>query len=157
MTTIFPEDFVFLSVKTYLSNRGWQILGGEPPDGTNDIIRIAIRPRVGRGRLHSLGAQKVDLISRKGSIILLTEVKPEFSDSDRRKLDKILLEKLPALKDALWERCRIPPDDVKEVVKSLGFSYGSRSEAHDDFVYFEVHKNGSVSVKGGKASLSLDV
>jgi hypothetical protein len=155
--TVLQEDLVFLSVKSYLRDHGWQILGGEPPDGTNDIIRIAIRPKVGKGRLHSLGAQKVDLISRKGSTILLTEVKPEFSDSDRRKLDKILDEKLPALKDALWERCKIPPEDVKEVVKSLGFSVGSPSRLHDDFVHFEVHKDGSVRVKKGKANLGLDV
>lgn len=152
-----PEDFIFLSVKEYLREKKWQILGGEPPDGTNDIPRIAIRPREAIGRFHSLGAMKVDLISENRRTILLTEVKPRYSRSDKEKLDKILTERRPDLNNALWERCKIPSGEIQAVIGSMGFSAGQRWTMDNTFVYFEVNSDGSISVRKGDQVAWLEV
>lgn len=155
---LLPEDFIFVTIKRFLITRGWQILGGEPPNGTsNDIIRIVIRPRSTKGRFHSLGALKVDLISKRGHTLLLTEVKPDYSEYDRRKLDLITTTRLLDLKDALWERCKIHEGDIKSIFKSLAFSYGRKLRVDEQYIHFRVKGDGSVLIIKGKQMSSIEV
>lgn len=143
------EDFVFVSVKRHLSETGWRVIGGEPPDGTaDDLIRVYIRPATNaRGRLHSLGSQKVDLISIKDGTLLLTELKPSYSEADRKKLDRIAGPMREDLLRAIWQRCKIPPESIKSVVKSLGFTATTRIKMPPGFVVFCVHADGRVVAK----------
>jgi hypothetical protein len=152
VVTLLPEDFLFVSVKHFLTEQGWKILGGEPPNGTlNDLVRITIRPKGMTGRLHSLGAQKVDLISRKGAILLLTEIKPDYSASDKTKLDNIVGNRLDDLMDALWERCKISAREIRVVLKSLAFSSGRLVPVDNEFIYFRIAKDGKVKVERGSS------
>lgn len=144
------EDFIFLSIKSYLRSHGWNLLGGEPPDGTSDdLIRIYIRAEGIRDRLHSLGAVKIDLMSVKDGVLLLTEVKPRFSMTDKLKLDLIAGPRKMDLFRALYERCKIEPDRITLIVKSLGFTASSTAKVFPDYVFFCVHSDGTVDLTTG--------
>jgi len=145
-------------MKRFLVSQGWQILGGEPPNGTcNDIIRIAIRPKNAKGRFHSLGSMKVDLVSKRGGTILLLEVKPYYSLRDKRKLELLTTERLSDLMDSLQERCKVNPKDVTCILKGLAFSYGQKHPVDTDFLYFKVRINKSVEVIKGKLLSNVEV
>jgi len=155
---LLPEDFIFVTVKRFLICRGWQILGGEPPNGTSDdIIRIVIRPKSMKGRFHSLGALKVDLISKRGNTLLLTEVKSDYSGYDKRKLDRITTTRLIDLKNALWERCKIREDDIGRIVKSLAFSYGKEYPVDEQYIHFRVRGDGTVLIIKGRQISAIEV
>jgi len=144
------EDFIFLSVERYLRKQSWEILGGEPPDGTsNRFRRIYIRSPGIRPRLHSQDSLKVDLISAKQGILLLSEVKPRYSESDKSKLDIVAGERRNDLFDAIWERCKIPKSSFKSVVKSLAFTAELRVDVPPDFVFFLVYPNQTVVARTG--------
>lgn len=143
------EDFVFLSVKAYLENSDWRILGGEPPDGTaDDLVRICIRAPNASGRLHSLNSLKIDLISIKKGTLLLTEVKPHHSKTDMKKLNLVAGPRRDDLLRAIRERCKIQSESVKSVVKSLGHT-AMQISVPRDFIVFLVHSNGKVTIESG--------
>lgn len=148
---LLPEDFIFVTVKQFLSSNGWEIVGGEPPDGTcDDTIRILIRKKSMTGRFHSMGSEKIDLISRKGNVLLLTEIKPDYSEHDKRKLDNIVTNRLLDLKEALWERRKIHLEEIGIIVRSLAFSYGKDYSIDKEYVHLRVKGNGTVFVERGQ-------
>lgn len=93
------ETFVYQSVCRYLSRLGWTLLGGQPPSGTDHLPVIEVKDpgNMGKG---SKGSYKPDLVAWHDQTLLLVELKPRFSPSDRSKLLKILNDE--GRKRALW-------------------------------------------------------
>ncbi|VVB57469.1 Uncharacterised protein [uncultured archaeon] len=146
------EPEIYVRCKEILRKNGWMLLGGEPPDGTDDIPRIELRDPSNQG-IGSKGSRKVDLIGYKQNKILLLELKDHFSAADVSKLDSIVSEERwrQALKGALdgkrafkkaglEERLSDLALDPEALVKALGLP-----EAHaikDDFVLIVVKPEG---------------
>ena len=80
---------IYIGIKKYLRNDGWQILGGQPPSGTDHLPVIEIKKT--HGELKGSGDSfKPDLLALKEGLLMIFELKPRYSDSDVRKLDAVL-------------------------------------------------------------------
>lgn len=82
------ESEIYIRAKTILVENGWTLLGGEPPDGTDNLPRIELKNPHYSGK-GSKGSKKVDLIAIKSDRILLLELKRFYSESDIKKLNEI--------------------------------------------------------------------
>jgi hypothetical protein len=93
------EGEVYVAVSRYLRESGWIIIGGQPPAGTDHLPVIEIKDpaHLGKG---SKGSFKPDLVAWDGAVLLLVELKPKFSMSDRTKLFRTLED--PRRIRALW-------------------------------------------------------
>jgi hypothetical protein len=103
------EGQVYLSASRYLRESGWIIIGGQPPAGTDHLPVIEIKDpdHLGKG---SKGSFKPDLVAWDGAILLLVELKPKFSTSDRSKLFRTLED--PRRIRALWRE--ISQRDIRD-------------------------------------------
>ena len=137
------ESKVYFYIKKYLRLTGWNLLGGEPPDGSNDLKRIEIRDN-GHLDKGSKGALKTDLLALKGQVLLLIEIKPEFDYSDVEKLNYIINERQKDLFAALLERCRLPKESFKYVIKCLGLNKFKKEQLPNDYVL--IHLDNSLKV-----------
>ena len=152
------EDEVYLLVKDWLQDRGWKILGGEPPNGTNVIPRLYIKDANYQGK-GSKGSKKIDIVTYKNGYFLLIEVKPTRSRSDEKKLNEIVSEKKwrEAFINALKERRSFPEGALAEetyveqktyLVKTLAYDI-RREEPLDDFIHIFVNPLGEISISFG--------
>ncbi|MDD4178551.1 MAG: hypothetical protein PHH14_00665 [Candidatus Margulisbacteria bacterium] len=130
------ESFVYFKTKQYLSDNGWTILAGEPAGGSDELPRIEIRNPGFRDK-GSKGSYKIDLISQKGDVILLTEIKVTYSHSDITKLNDITSTKNAQLIAALKERLDLDIS-LKKIIKSLSLNNLKSSRIPYDFVCFKV-------------------
>jgi hypothetical protein len=139
------EGEVYFYLKQFLLDKGWGILAGEPPDGSDDLPRVEIRNRnkVGIG---SKGSYKIDLIGFKDNVLLLIELKPKFNQGDIDKLNIIKSERLEDLFSALNERCGLKEGDFKEIIKCIGVGDLCGRESIDDFLYFLVRNKNQVEI-----------
>lgn len=83
------ESAIYIAVTTHLKNEGWELLGGQPPSGSDHLPVIEIKDPLYAGK-GSKGALKPDLIARKDLTVLIIELKPRFSKSDLHKLLQLL-------------------------------------------------------------------
>lgn len=83
------EDLVYVEAKSALKARGWSVIAGQPPRGTDHLPVVEIKDpdRAGKG---SGGAYKPDLIVFDGSWLLLGECKSHFDLGDLAKLESVL-------------------------------------------------------------------
>src|SRR3989344_1915664 len=79
------ETQIYLTLKKYLPEKGWILVGGEPPDGTNSMPRIELKDdtHLVKG---SKGSKKIDLLFFKEGYFLLLELKEMYNFSDVKKL-----------------------------------------------------------------------
>ena len=82
------EPEIYMRCKEILIENGWIILGGEPPDGTDNIPRIQLKEESYYG-IGSKGSKKIDLVAVKGDRMLLLELKGKYNSSDIKKLNEI--------------------------------------------------------------------
>lgn len=129
------ETHVYFQTKDLLKKMGWVIIAGEPAGGSDEIPRVEIRDinNMGKG---SKGSYKIDLISMKNNLLLLTEVKVRFSLKDVEKLNNISLNR-NFLDKALMERLKINTSN-KKIVKSLALSNFKIQNIPQDFVCFNI-------------------
>lgn len=146
---LLTEGEIYFYLKKYLTLHGWEIIGGEPPDGSDDIRRIEIRNKDHKG-IGSTGSLKIDLMCFKGGIVLLIEIKPKYSLSDIEKLNLILNNRLEDLFSALRERCNIEKTDIKATIKCIANSSMENKKAPSDFVAFVVDTSNKVRIEKGK-------
>lgn len=94
-----PEDLLYHALKVHLTSSGWKILGGQPPSGTDHIPVIEIKSRIGTTK-GSKDSFKPDLIAVRAHQLLILEVKPHHSESDRLKLEAVLDDQ--SRQEAMW-------------------------------------------------------
>lgn len=139
------ESKIYFYIKKYLKDTGWSILGGEPPDGSNDIKRIEIRDP-GIPSKGSKGSLKIDIVSSKGPVLLLIEIKPAFDTADVRKLNYILEERRHDLFDALFERCNLKEGTFKYVLKCLAVNKVEKEQLPAGFIVLHLDNHLHVDV-----------
>lgn len=99
------EDEVYRATKVWFVERGFEILAGQPPRGTDrfPVVEIKASDTQERG---SAGSYKPDLIVANSEVILVIECKPSYSRSDVEKLIEIKSDqrRQDALLDELGQR-----------------------------------------------------
>lgn len=149
------EGKIYYFLKNFLLDKGWKLLAGEPPDGSDNVCRIEIRSknRVGIG---SKGSYKIDLIFLNKNTLFLIELKPRYNQGDVNKLNEITTQRLHDLFDALKERCGVNREDILQIVKCIGV--GSLNHAlPEDFVGFIVEGEKKINVERGSSLIGLNL
>ena len=82
------EDEIYLLTKRWVIEHDFQILGGQPPNGTDrfPVIEIKSEESVTKGSRTSF---KPDLVVATQDLIMIVECKPEFNEADVSKLNEI--------------------------------------------------------------------
>lgn len=142
------ETQIYIALKEYLSDNYWQILGGEPPGGTDHLPVIELKDPINSEK-GSKGSKKVDLICFKESYFLLLELKPRYSFSDVSKLNGITSKQewreafLKALEDKKVLPLELTGDrslytkDSSYLIKAVGYNE-HQPLGPEDFVTFLV-------------------
>jgi len=155
------ETLVFISVKTHLISSGWNLIGGQPPSGTDYLPVIEIRDPgyAGKG---SKGSYKPDLIAWKKDTLMIIELKPTFDKHDRKKVNEVLNSK--SRLESLWEAILQRSIRIQDVTESRSFKehgqivgglgYGGKPVEHPELWRFFVDTSG-VEVRPGSFSTSL--
>ena len=145
------ETEIYLKLKKELPERGWILIGGEPPDGTNSMPRIELKDysNLSKG---SKGSKKIDLVFFKNGFFLLLELKEKYDYSDVKKLNEIVQKEkwrkafMIALKEkralelkniSISQQNYIQSNDL--LIKAIAYSEGKAK--HDDFVTFVIDKS----------------
>jgi len=91
------ESFVHVAMREFLKKKGWLLIAGEYPNGSDDELNVLSisDPTVAKDnspdpRRHSMGEIIPDLIAYKSGVILIIEAKPNYSIEDKRKLINLL-------------------------------------------------------------------
>jgi hypothetical protein len=140
------ETQVFISIKDFLFQNDWRLLGGQPPSGTDHLPVIEIRDPLFTGK-GSKGSFKPDLIAWKGYVLMILELKPSFSQSDRRKINLVLQspDRINSLWESLIERnIDLGPQgtiaDVRKGSKVVGgLGYGGEPISHPELWRFHLN------------------
>jgi hypothetical protein len=149
------ETQVFIIVRNHLLESGWQVLGGQPPSGTDHLPVIEIRDPTHQGK-GSKGSYKPDLIAWHDSNLLIIELKPSFNRGDRDKVIKVLEspDRVKSLWESLIQRNIVLGEygPISEFQRSSrvvgGLGYGGTKVEHPDLWRFFV-KDGKVEVTPG--------
>lgn len=94
------ETQIFILVREYLLGNNWQVIGGQPPSGTDHLPVIEIKDPMYKGN-GSKGSYKPDLIAWHDSMLFIIELKPHFNKRDREKVNQVL--NSPERIGSLWE------------------------------------------------------
>jgi hypothetical protein len=91
------EGFIHLAMRRVLRDRGWKLIAGEFPGGTDHELYplCVVDPRVARDsspdpRRHSLGELIPDLVALKGRYLFVGEAKLGYDEGDKLKLEYLL-------------------------------------------------------------------
>lgn len=91
------ETFVHVAIRNYLKAKGWTLISGQYPGGSDDELHVfnIFDPELAKDespdhRRHSAGKFVPDLIVYKDKTLLVIEAKPEYSISDKEKLTQLL-------------------------------------------------------------------
>jgi hypothetical protein len=102
------EGLIHLAMRNVLGVRGWTLVAGEYPGGSDhDLYPLnVVCPTLARDespdpRRHSLGEVIPDLVALRGRALLIAEAKVRYSEADRRKLTRLLGERRGDLLAAL--------------------------------------------------------
>lgn len=94
------ETYVHVAIRNYLRREGWTLLAGQYPGGSDDELHVfnVFDPALAKDgspdhRRHSFGKLVPDLIAYKAGSLLIIEAKPEYSPTDKAKLDYLLSER----------------------------------------------------------------
>jgi hypothetical protein len=158
----FSEAFVHRAVRRYLAARGWTLVAGQWPGGSDDTLHVlyVVDSTVARDlspdpRRHSLDKFVPDLVALKNGALLIVEAKPGYSQSDFDKLERLLGDRREDLHSALRAFGRergfptlLRPQELV-VQPALAFSATSRHPAaHPPWSMLLVDAAGGVSPEG---------
>ena len=94
------ETFVHVAIRKYLKEKGWKLIAGQYPGGSDDELHVLniYDPELARDespdhRRHSLGKLVPDLMAYKNDKLIVVEAKPNFSIQDRKKLTNLFNER----------------------------------------------------------------
>ena len=149
------ETQVFLTVKNYLIQQDWVVIGGQPPSGTDHLPVIEIRDPLYKGK-GSKGSYKPDLIAWRDRKLAIIELKPNFNQPDRNKVNEVLSspDRIESLWDSLIQR-NITLGEYGRIAENKsqtrvvgGLGYGGKKVEHPELWRFFVN-NGEVEVTPG--------
>ena len=86
------EDEIYIYTKEWLIAKGYDILGGQPPNGSDDIPVVEIKKEKNQNK-GSKGSFKPDLVAKDSKEILVVECKPKYDKDDEEKLNQVLINK----------------------------------------------------------------
>ena len=86
------EDEIYIYTKEWLIAKGYDILGGQPPNGSDDIPVAEIKKEKNQNK-GSKGSFKPDLVAKDSKEILVVECKPKYDKDDEEKLNQVLINK----------------------------------------------------------------
>ncbi len=150
------EGQIYYFLKHFLLNKGWTLLAGEPPDGSDNVCRIEIRNknRIGIG---SKGSYKIDLIFLRKDILFLIELKPQYNQGDIDKLNEITTQRVDDLLDALEERCHLNRKDIRQIIKCIGVGTLNNHTLSTDLLGFIVKGEDDIEIERGESLNSLSL
>jgi len=81
------EDVVWWTLYERFSDKGWKIVGGQPPKGTSpvDVVRLRLKTSARGG----FSGFIPDLIANKENVVIVFECKPKMSVENEVKLDRV--------------------------------------------------------------------
>ena len=97
------EMSLYIDLKKYLKSAQWELIGGQPPSGTDHLPVLELKSHIGEVK-GSASSYKPDLVAYKTGRLLLVEIKPKYSPADNAKLLNILEE--PTRLETLWAELR---------------------------------------------------
>ncbi len=86
------EDEIYVYTKEWLKDKGYIILGGQPPNGSDDFPVVEIKKEKDQDK-GSKGSFKPDLVAKNSQEILVIECKPKYDKEDEEKLKQVLIYK----------------------------------------------------------------
>jgi hypothetical protein len=102
------EGHVHIAMRRLLVSRGWSLVAGEYPGGSDHELHVlnVVDPTVARDgspdpRRHSLGELIPDLVALRGRDLFIGEAKPRYDLGDRHKLELLCSERRAHLLVAL--------------------------------------------------------
>lgn len=160
MAGLLSESEIYVYSKRFLRDRGWKLVGGEPPGGSDGLPRVEAK-HPDKDEKGSRGSKKVDILAYKGGKLLLLELKSRFDDGDVVKLDELAGELWwrRALHDACLERNAFQRAGVVDgdlprrvlsgaaLVKGIGIAH--HHEVPDDYVRLTLHDHDEIDVRIG--------
>jgi len=132
------EGEVYVTIKSTLEREKWINIGGEPPDGTNKLIRVELKDTEHKGK-GSKGSKKIDLISFKNGFFLLNELKAKYSYSDVKKLREIT-------ESEKWRKAFIKALNEKKILSrySLKINFNDYTAKSDYLIKAITYSSGNV-------------
>jgi hypothetical protein len=144
------ESTIHRAVRDFLRGHGWLLVAGQFPDGSDDELPTlnVMDPEVARDgspdpRRHSRGKLVPDLVALKGRLLLIIEIKPRHSRSDREKLLNLLGSRRQHLLHYLGELARNHDIPLAQPLSDLTLKGAQALSAGQyiptqDFAYFRV-------------------
>ena len=162
------EDFIHYCIRKQLRDNDWLLIAGQYPNGSDDELPslnimdpVLACDNSPDHRRHSMNKLVPDLVAAKGNLILLVEMKPNYSIEDEEKLLEIvgsrkddLLSALSSLVDKRNIKLAVPLDQLI-FIPSLGLSYKSKIIKNNEFCYFRVRDLSTVLFEGNSSVESL--
>ena len=162
------EDLIHFAVRRFLKERGWQLVAGQYPNGSDDELHPLniVDPLLACDnspdhRRHSKNKFVPDLVACKGSNMLIVEMKPTYSRKDEAKLIKLLSERRPhllsALEDLVETRGVKLQSEIADLVfvPALGFSGPAPYQRNQGICYIRVRSQSSVVFQGNEILPSI--
>lgn len=90
------EDVLHYEFRGFLLGKGWRLVAGQYPDGTDDLPPLnVVDPELARDhspdhRRHSKGKLVPDLVACCGELVLIAEIKAAYDAADEVKLDALV-------------------------------------------------------------------
>lgn len=154
------EPEIYMYSKWFLDRRGWALVGGEPPGGTDALPRIEAKDP-GHAKKGSAGSKKVDLIAYRDGHLLLLELKPTFHRSDVVKLNELVETRkwrvafLEACEERnVFARAGVADEKIQDGILSgdalvKGIGIGEYHDLPDDYLLTVVRGEQDVEVAAG--------
>ena len=133
-----------------LKKKGWILIGGEPPNGTNSMPRIELKEEMHTAK-GSKGSKKIDLLFFKEGYFLLLELKERYNISDVKKLNEVADNEKwrRAFILALKEKRALEMKNIsinareyilsnKKLIKAIAYSKGKSN--HAEFITFIINE-----------------
>tara|TARA_B110000444_G_C18810630_1_gene582388 strand:- start:245 stop:736 length:492 start_codon:yes stop_codon:yes gene_type:complete len=79
------EDEIYLKTKFWFKKKSFQIIAGQPPNGTDSVPVIEIKD-VNNLSKGSKGSYKPDLVAVSDLYLVIIECKPDYNSDDEKKL-----------------------------------------------------------------------
>jgi len=143
------EDEIYIATKKWFKSYHFEIIGGQPPNGSDNIPVIEIKDRFIKEK-GSKGAYKPDLIVINENCLVIVECKPTDSKTDEEKLLKVMNSEIrkKLLFDELMKRGMV--EKYKDI------KYFNSYEAFKDKLRYCLSHNGSVRKMNYVSCLNIE-